>query len=38
MERIRWKRHEVIHAAVVSLLLLTFSLYLAWWFAAHHFD
>jgi len=36
--RIRWKRHEVVHAVVVSLVLLGFSVYLALWFELHHFD
>jgi len=38
IDRIRWKRCEVIHAVVLSLILLAFSIYLAWWFMVHHFD
>jgi len=36
--RIRWKRYEVVHAVVVSLVLLAFSVYLALWFELHQFD
>jgi len=36
--RIRWTRGEVIHAVILSLLLLAFSIYLAVWFELHHFD
>ena len=38
LARIRWTRREVIHAVILSLLLLAFAIYLAVWFELHHFD
>jgi len=36
--RIRWKRREILHAVLLTLLLLLFSIFLAVWFEVHHFD
>lgn len=36
--RITWRRGELLHAAVLFLLMLLFSGGLALWFELHHFD
>jgi hypothetical protein len=36
--QIRWKRWEVFHALVLFALMAIFSVFLAVWFEAHHFD
>lgn len=33
--QIRWKRRELIHAAVVAVLLLAFSFWAGVWIATH---
>jgi hypothetical protein len=36
--QIRWKRWELIHALILSLLLSAFGLWVGIWIATHHFD
>jgi hypothetical protein len=36
--QIRWKRREILHAVVLFTLMAIFSVFLAVWFEAHHFD
>jgi hypothetical protein len=35
---VRWKRREVVHATILSLLLAIFSVGLVLWFDVHHLD
>jgi hypothetical protein len=36
--QIRWKRWEIVHAVILSLLMTAFSLWVGLWLATHHFD
>ncbi len=36
--RIRWKRREIIHALILSLLMTAFGMWVGIWVATHHFD
>lgn len=36
--QIRWKRREIVHALILSLLLSAFGLWVGIWVATHHFD
>lgn len=36
--QIRWKRWEVIHALILTLLMSAFGLLVGIWIATHHFD
>jgi hypothetical protein len=38
VEQIRWKRWEIIHAVILSLLLAGFGLWMGIWIATRHFD
>jgi hypothetical protein len=38
VEQIRWKRWEIIHAVVLSLLMAAFGLWVGIWVATRHFD
>jgi hypothetical protein len=38
VEQIRWKRWEIIHAVILSLLMAGFGLWVGIWIATHHFD
>lgn len=38
VEQIRWKRWEVVHAAILALLMILFSFWLGFWIATHPFD
>lgn len=36
--QIRWKRWEIIHALVLALVMMAFSIWVGIWVAVHHFD
>jgi hypothetical protein len=36
--RIHWKRWEVVHAVILALLAIAFSLWVGFWIATHSFD
>jgi Co/Zn/Cd efflux system component len=36
--RIRWKRREILHAIVLTLVMIAFCLWIAWWVGTRHFD
>jgi hypothetical protein len=36
--QIRWRRWEIVHALVLTLLLSAFGLWVGIWIATHHFD
>lgn len=36
--QIRWKRWEILHAAILCLAMTVFSLWVGFWIATHHFD
>jgi len=36
--QIRWKGWELIHAAILALLMTGFGLWVGIWIATHHFD
>jgi hypothetical protein len=36
--QIRWKRWEVIHAFILLLLMMAFSIWVGIWIATHNFD
>ncbi|HTX42601.1 MAG TPA: hypothetical protein VMD25_12275 [Acidobacteriaceae bacterium] len=38
VERIRWKRWEIVHAAILALLMILFSFWVGFWIATHPFD
>ncbi|MFZ0274408.1 MAG: hypothetical protein WB524_17815 [Acidobacteriaceae bacterium] len=38
LERIRWKRWEIVHAVILTLLMGAFGLWVGIWIATHHFD
>jgi hypothetical protein len=38
VEQIRWKRSEIIHAVILSLLMTGFGFWVGVWIATHHFD
>jgi len=35
---IRWKRWELIHALILLVLMMAFSIWMGIWIATHHFD
>jgi len=38
MGQIRWKRREIIHAIVLTILMIGFSFWVGVWIATHHFE
>lgn len=36
--QIRWKRHEIVHAAILLLLMVAFCVWVGIWVASHTFD
>jgi hypothetical protein len=36
--QIRWKRWEIVHALILTLLMAAFGLWVGIWIATHHFD
>lgn len=38
IDQIRWKRWEVIHAVILFLLMMAFSIWIGFWIATHHLD
>jgi Co/Zn/Cd efflux system component len=36
--QIRWKRGELLHALIMTLLMAGFALWVAMWVATRHFD
>ena len=38
ISRIRWKRSEIFHAALLLVLMTIFCWWLALWLQYHHFD
>lgn len=38
IEQIRWKRWELIHAFVLFVLMVVFSIWIGIWIATHNFD
>jgi hypothetical protein len=38
VERIRWKRSEIVQALLLFLFMTAFSFWVGIWIATHHFD
>jgi hypothetical protein len=36
--QIRWKRWEIVHAFILFLLMMAFSIWIGIWIATHKFD
>jgi hypothetical protein len=36
--QIRWKRREIVHAFILFLLMMAFSIWIGIWIATHKFD
>jgi hypothetical protein len=36
--RIRWKRWEIVHVAILILLMIAFGIWIGLWIGTHHFD
>jgi hypothetical protein len=38
VEQIRWKRWEIVHAVILTLVMAAFGLWVGIWIATNHFD
>lgn len=38
VEQIRWKRGEILHVVILTLLMTAFSVWVGVWIATHHLD
>jgi len=38
LEQIRWRRREIVHAFILFLVMMSFSIWIGIWIATHHFD
>jgi hypothetical protein len=38
LEQIRWRRWEIVHALVLFLLMMAFSIWIGIWIATHTLD